>query len=104
VPIVHPLDIFNLLPRLLNELMATVSLDTIFEAVAGDPEQIRPAMKGPNGFLRLVRLKNGRFAEVLSREEQGVLQNERQRQGPMGYEWSSEVKRMSRAYLRSPAE
>lgn len=75
VPIVAPLNIFKLLPRLLNEPVATVPLDTIFETMAGDPEEICPAMKCPDGFFRFVGLENGGFAEVLSRKEQGILRN-----------------------------
>ena len=75
VPIMRLLNIFKLLPRLLNELMATVPFNTIFETVAGEPEEICPAIKGPDGFFRFVRLENGGFAEVLSREEQGILRN-----------------------------
>jgi hypothetical protein len=76
MPIVRLLDFFKLFPRILHELVAIVPLNTIFETVAGGPEEICPAMKGPDGFLRFVGLENGRLAKVLSRKEQGILQNE----------------------------
>jgi len=82
VPILRCLNIFKLLPCLLDELVVIISLNIFFETMAGDPEEIRPAMKGPDGFLRFVGLENGGLAEILSRKEQGILQNERQRQFP----------------------
>lgn len=78
MPIVCVLNLFNLLPRLSDELVTTVALNTILETIAGDPEKICSTMKGPDGFLRFVGLENGRFAEILSRKEQCILRNERQ--------------------------
>lgn len=75
MPIVRLLNIFKLFPCHLDKSVATVPLNTIFETMAGDPEEICPAMKGPDGFFRFVWLENGGFAEVLSGKEQGILQN-----------------------------
>jgi hypothetical protein len=77
------LNIFKLLPRLLDELVATVPLNIIFESMTGEPKEICPAMKGPDGFFGFVGFENSGLAEVLSRKEQSILRNECQRRIPM---------------------
>lgn len=83
MPIMRRFNLFNLLPRLLDELVANVPLDIGFEAMTGDPKEICPAMKGPDRFLRFVGLENGGLTEVLPWEEQGILRSERQCRTPI---------------------
>src|SRR5258706_7238431 len=83
VPIMRRFNLFNLLPRLLDELVANVPLNTGFEAMTGDPKEICPAMKSPDRFLRFVGLKNSGLAEILPWEEQGILRSECQCRMPI---------------------
>ena len=99
VPTMRCFNLLKLLPRLLDKPVATVPLNTGFEAMTCDPKEICPAIKGPDRFFRFVGLENGGLAEVLSWKEQGILRNERQCRIPI----NDVMKRRSKARLHSPA-